>query len=393
MKSTKSLPIKQWLYSSLQMDCWSFKKRQMLAFCIIIMVSGIFNGSIAGLDTFLLKAMCNKICYLASRSKISWESLRFLYEKWAIRLIITISTITGLPIWISVDDTLQNKDKRSKNIVKGGKKKQKEGFSFVTAVIGVGYFFIPLIPRQCFRKDVSTKIGKNYVSKTYVAENLVQLWYDYGLANHFVVILADSWYSSKRMMKKCLELNFALVCTIKSNRLLNKKQIKRYRTGVRCYERLELHTEKYLYRLYLRFETLNGISQPVTVLLSQRSSQTERKKTWRYILCMGLELDKIEILNWYHKRWAVETFHQIWKNRFGLSNWRLQSVKGIQNLATITTMVIGFAVYCFIRKNDNYYDLVDLTLENCVIAIALSEIRKRLIFTKVIADPFIQKLL
>lgn len=379
LKVNKSMPLRQWLYSALQLQDWSWEQRQMLLICLCGFLSGLFNGSLAFLELIVLGSKCDRFDYLFTRSKINWDVLLECYEKWVIHLMNDLSLITGLPIWGSFDDTSVQKDKRSKKIVKGAKRKNKEGFSFVTAVIGVGLFFLPLIPRQCFRKKVAEKEGMEYIPKTKVVENLIELCYGYGLKRHLFVILLDSWYTSNSMIKKCLELNLIMIGAIKSNRNLNGKAINMFRTGLRSNQRTEVKTEKYLFRLYLRNGILRGILKPVRVLLSQRISLSDKKKSWRYIVCIGLEAGAEEILSWYQKRWTVETFHQLWKGLFHPRNWRLQSISGIQNLATTTVIAMGLAVYIYIRRHDNKMILAELRLDHCVLAVASSEIKESLI--------------
>lgn len=324
-KVNKSLKICQWVYASLQLKNWSHKKRNMLAMAIICLLSGLFNGSIYALEMNTLGfGYRDRLLYLVSRAKIDWVQLIMFYEKWIINTMLLISNVTGLPIWLSMDDMHAEKDKRSKRLPKGGKKLKQESYSFVTAVIGVGYFFVPMIPRKCFRNVIAKKLGLTYVPKTKVAISLLDIWFGYGLEKKCVFVLVDSWYSSKKLIKKCMELNFILIACLKCNRLLNNKRIEKYRTGLRKHQRTKALTNKYCYRLYSRIGTLIGITKPITVLLSQRITLSGGRKSWRYIMCSCMGLNVIEILDWYKKRWAVETFHQIWKAVFGVKNWRLQ---------------------------------------------------------------------
>ena len=390
-KSNKVLPIRQWFYNYLQMVDWSEKKRNMLSFCLISLATGLFTGSICALEQLMTGNATDRINYIISRSTINFNLLVSLYEKWVIRFVKGLSRLSGTEIWLSIDDTLQNKDKRSKCIVKGGKRNRKEGFSFVTAVIGVGNFFIPLIPRQSFRKTVAESLGREYIPKTRLAENLIDTWSDYGLKGQSVVILVDSWYSGKRMIEKCSQHEYALICAFRSNRKLNNIQLKRYQTGVRKYERVEKLDDKYLYRLYTRYGTLSGIKRRINVCLSQRISLSNRKKTWRYIGCIGLNLSAPEILDWYKKRWAVETFHQLWKTFFGTGKWRLQSTESIDRLAIATVLAIGFAIFSFVRRHNYYIDLYELSLEHNIMSMSMTQIKEELIFKKGLMQIIFQK--
>jgi len=391
-KSNNFLKISQWFYANLQILSWSEKKRKMLAIITLCLISGVFNGSVKLLEIRTLGlGLRDRILYILSRSKIDWDKLIEYYERWAIRFIISISLLTGKPIWISIDDTIVEKDKRSKRIPKGAKKSKKEGFSFVTSVIGVGSFFIPLIPRKCFRKKVSEELGRPYISKTQKVYDLLIIWNNYGLKGREVIILLDSWYSSKNIIKLCIDLKFILISSLRCNRLLNGKRIDSYIYALSTLKKKIYSLIDYTYSLYLETGTLKDISKTVSVLLSERKRVSDGLRTWRYILCVGQDFDLLSILLLYKKRWAVETFHQIWKSFFDIEKWRLQTIDGIQNLATITVISLGFVVFTFSKRHYSKIDLPELLLENNIISLSFNEIKIELISGTLSNNPIIER--
>ena len=394
VKYNKTIPIRQWLYINLQLHDWSYKKRTMLALVIMALLSGFFTGSIFALEIVILGlGFKDRISYTLTRAKIDWNGLIYLYEKSIILLFLSISSLTGLSIWISIDDSLIEKDNRSKKITKGGKKNRIEGFSFVTAVIGVGIFFVPLIPRQCFRKYVADELRRQYISKTTEVNSLLYIWHSYGLYKVPVIILCDSWYSSKTIIKSCIKLGFILIGSLKSNRNLNKKRIDNLRCGLRKNQSTKYSDDKNDFLLYLRVGTLNGIKEQIKVLFSHRTNKSKRIQTWKYIFCTTNNFDSILILNWYQKRWAVETFHQIWEDIFHVKKWSFQCPDRIQNLATLSIIAITFSIEYYVKKHSNYYDVSTIKLEKCIMAIALNNSKIELISRKGVNIPLINKLL
>jgi hypothetical protein len=353
MNSTKPLVnnnlkigIRQWLYIQLEIFNKSQKIKQLLAKIITAMLFGFFNGSFASYEQLIFKSYgCDALRYIVSRAKLPWEYFKDVYNRWAIRFIKKIAKKYGFQIYAIIDDMIEPKDKRSKNIIKGGKKGKIVGFSFVTCVLKAGFITIPLIPKIALRENVSRALGIKYISKVDHAIKFVDDLKENGLAEKKVIILLDSWYPSCEMLKAIKANGFIPIAAVKNNRKLNGFNIKRFADVIKKSEIKRLKSGEYTYHLAIRSGTLSGLKDRYNILLSKRTRKKDKKETWRYILCGDLSLSAYTILSNYQNRWVVETFHQIWQNRFAVGKWRLKGLNRLRNLIIITTMATGFAVF------------------------------------------------
>jgi hypothetical protein len=378
--NNNKLYLKQWIY--LNFDIFEKLKKQRTLFYRVIFcfLTGLFNGSFAASEEFLFKQY-GKDCirYVISRCKLPLTLIRIEYEKFIIRLAIRLSKDLDVPIGLSIDDMIEPKDVRSQEIVKGGKKCKKVGFSFVTGVLVIGYIHLPLLPRLAFRKSVCEELGIIYRSKIEIAIEMLFILSQLGLSGNKIVVLMDSWYTSEKVLKAINELNFIIIGRIKSNRKINKKQIESYTSFINKSNCTKLDSSDYVYYLFSQTGTLNKINYRYRILLSNRQSKKKGDQSWRYIICSDLSISGTDILQWYDHRWAVETFHQIWQHRYCMNKWRVWGIERLKRLATLSVISMGFASY-YVLKTMDYQEIKKLTYDNqSIIAIGLLKIKTKLI--------------
>jgi hypothetical protein len=110
---------------------FSKKKRTMLEIAMIFILNIAYNGHLSNsVMSELSMVYTNRIRYLVRNSKINFGLIRLLYQKTIINFVVIIVKLTGLDVYLIMDDTFVEKDKRSKNIVRGGKKKKKKVLVF-----------------------------------------------------------------------------------------------------------------------------------------------------------------------------------------------------------------------------------------------------------------------
>jgi hypothetical protein len=103
------------------------KKRTMLEIAMIFILNIAYNGHLSNsVMSELSMVYTNRIRYFVRNSKINFGLIRLLYQKSIISFVVMIVKLTGLDVYLIMDDTFVEKDKRSKNIVRGGKKKKKK---------------------------------------------------------------------------------------------------------------------------------------------------------------------------------------------------------------------------------------------------------------------------
>ncbi|MDH5681052.1 MAG: transposase [Spirochaetota bacterium] len=385
IKSTYNLQLSQWIYHCFPSIAQRPKQRKMLFISFLALLIGYFDGSIAALEERVFRAYGNNFLrYLLTASSIHWNNLMVSYERWVIKHISSYANANDFQIAISIDDSLVEKDKRSKHIAKGGKRLKTEGLSLLTAVLSVKEMSMSLVPRLCFRRDYCRLHGGEYVSKTEKAMLLLKHWLDQGLDSKNLICLFDSWYASKELINFCQNRGLNYVFGIKSNRQLNGRRIDSYKTGIRYVRAEKLSRGDYDYYLCVRRGKLNGVKGKVSVLISKRVRRDSGKTSWRYF-CSNLTEEKV-IFCWIRERWKVETYHQIFKMRFKPEKWRLHGEERMSHLLILTNMSMGFAVKYFLSHNKLELMSPGRSLEHSIMSESLNFIRATLISNKEIVE-------
>ncbi len=362
----------------------------MLMMGIFIVLSGYFAGSIAYVEhVIFFKYACDHLRFLVCRSSLCWNMLLERYEIWAIKMANELAKELGVSIALIIDDTLVEKDNRSKCLAIGGKKKSIVGFSFLTGLLVVGRVSIPLIPQLCFRRVFSELWGIEYVSKVDKAQESIGRWIGYGLDVGNSIVILDSWYSSNKLINYCQsipDLNY--VFGIKSNRQLDKMAVRTLKHGIMNSKCKNINKKGNDYYLALRRGKLNKVEDEVNVLISKRENRRSGDISWRYFVTnIGEEL---AVLEWIRTRWQIETFHQIFKHRFKPEKWRVHGVERLCHLTILVTVAMGYAVKYYLDQHIEERYSLERILEHNMMADSLSFIRHVLISNEATVKSFLQ---
>jgi hypothetical protein len=160
-----------------------------------------------------------------------------------------------------------------------------------------------------------------------------------------VYVTFDSWYASAKLIKFCRRQGWHVICALKSNRLLNGKNVKihdqalkhRRYTQVRVRAADQSHSVRYFTR------SLRGriadIREEVCVIISRRHPGSAYPK---YFLSTDLSLSSQEALNIYRMRWPVEVDNIYLKEALGLGDFRLQSFEAIQKWFQVILLALNY---------------------------------------------------
>lgn len=365
--------------------------RRLLGRILFAFLAGQYKGVIAPIEQVHGKSYASgEFRSVFSRAKFLTPMLSMILNRYCIKWALELANRYGLPIHLSIDDTLIPKDKRSKLLAKGGMKGNIVGFSFVTATIAVGGLWIPLVPRQACRKDYAKTHGLEYVSKIQLATDFIDFIASNGLANPLVTLLLDSWYLSTKVIKVARRAGWSVVGATKCNRRFTRdnpngdhgksSRVEDLRHGCKRGEATRVRDDRYVYDLFTRQGTLRGLDERVTILLSKRTSH-DGTATWKYIVAVGSSLSAVEILQEYSKRWVVETFHQIWEYRYEPRQWRLrgkqqsESVIRIDRLCFVSVLSMICAVHWYQKRHSIDPRTWASESNHCLVSTSLEEIR------------------
>lgn len=376
--TSKNSPINvlSTLYQTFGHTPMSNTQRFNLALTVIAMCMGCYTGVIAPLEQRKLREYaCDGIRYLVSRAAFLLGPAVRAYELRVIRIMTKLATTHNKQVYLIIDDTFCVKDRRSKLLAVGGKRGAICGFSFVTAILNVGDIYLPLVPRLALRKTASQYFNLQYVSKVEKAEKLVEHWWKMGLPNKNTTIIVDTWYMSVKFVLKTRSLGFIVVGGVRPNRrftckstshLKSKKgsSVRDIRKGCHSYQAQKIARNNYEYRLHTRIGTLRGIDEQGVLMLSKRTRLKDNKNTWRFLIIFGQDVSAEKILEIYEHRWLIETFHQVWKQYFNPSNFRVRSsnsrVSYLRLMKLTFFTIVSIFVSCqhllSVMKNEIYLD-------------------------------------
>jgi hypothetical protein len=255
----------------------------------------------------------------------------------------------GMEISLIFDDTLVKREGKKveqtqshKNHV--GSEDYITGHQFFTSMIHTPLLQIPLFPKL-YSKVTDSKIQMASDLIDYVRERV-----------HLDNVLMDSWYSDKKIIKKCMTKGIRTVCMVKANRKIaleigKWKKLSKFSKHIprKKYEYYFIDDKEYK---IAEFKVkLNGI--PFLKMLTSLEKEGKKYKKPRFLISTQLDDTPVEIIRRYEVRWIIETYHWDIKQNLGFAKLFLRKKEGVVRHAIFCT--IAYAVlklYMFSRGRD-----------------------------------------
>ena len=105
--------------------------------------------------------------------------------------------------------------------------------------------------------------------------------------------------------------------------------------------------KKQKYRVYRYEGNLNFIDNAVVLICVKEGQDISKAKAF---ICTDMELSNEEILNYYSKRWEIETYFRTAKNYLALQGYQVRSRKALDRYLILQMFV---AMYCIHTGNGN----------------------------------------
>lgn len=249
------------------------------------------------------------------------------------------------PVFLILDDTICEKTKPSsqaEHAMEGSAfhfshvaRKSVWGHQLLSMMMGCGTAFFPYAFDPYEKEGDTTKIqmAKEMVRSV----SLDRLTY----------VLVDSWFTSRTMVEACLSTGKHLIGALKSNRILYPAGIRQQTKEFAAYIQpsdtrlVTVGTERY--RVYRYEGALNEIANAV-VLFCWKADQPMEEASPRYFLCTDMELSTESILEYYAKRWNIESFFRQTKHMLGLDRYQVRSKKAIRRYWTLVWFTYFFCM-------------------------------------------------
>lgn len=159
-----------------------------------------------------------------------------------------------------------------------------------------------------------------------------------------IYVLTDSWYSNKDVIYTSLQQGYHFIGAIKSNRLISPKGIKIQLSQFAEYidpNALDVVTVKGKeYRAYTYEGPIAKIENALVVISYEVDGNSFKKPI--FLISTDIELDARTIIEYYSKRWTVETNYKYLKVNLGFDKYKVRSLLSIERYFLIVFLAINF---------------------------------------------------
>lgn len=329
-----------------------FTKPQTAHVCrfIAAMTQKGFSGKMVDIIELLIDTK-HRTCIGKFLSSKSWHENLLLrkLQRYVIKTIWSISSTTGLPVYLIIDDTISEKTKPSSKAIKPTEKakfhyshlkgKQVYGHQIVVALLQCGKIKLPL---------AILLYDKENQSKIQMAMNIISMM---PTPPNKGYVLADSWYSSKDIINASKRAGYNYIGALKVNRVIYPKehrinwQIQQYAKTLKE-EDFHLVTVKNSDYYVYRYEgKLNGIKGNVVVIISWPKDALFNANALKAFVSTDTCLDDIIVLQHYCSRWPIEVFIRQTKMVLGLNKYQVR-----QEIAIKRFWVLCMLSYIYISS-------------------------------------------
>lgn len=165
-------------------------------------------------------------------------------------------------------------------------------------------------------------------------------------SNSRVYALMDSWYPSERVLNTCIQQGFQVISGLKTNRICYpqgiRQSLKQFAAYITERDTSIVTVGENTYRVYRYEGKLNALENAV-VLLCWNATQPMTPQAMRAFLSTDASLTNDQILCYYSKRWAIETYFRTMKGKVSLDRYQVRNTRAIDRY---WILALFSAVFC-----------------------------------------------
>jgi hypothetical protein len=285
------------------------------------------------------------LSHFLCKGKWDEEPIKDFIKSHSLEYIQKHSADTGKPIFISIDDTVNEKTKpasEAKRPIQGAEyhyshlqNKQVWGHQTVTMMVSCGSASLNY-DIHWYDKTKQSKI--DYVKQ--MADELPK-------AASKSYVLSDSWYTCADLVNAFAGKGCYYIGALKTNRIIypfgEHISISEFVLEVLQKTSFSLVTVKGKTYYAYRYEgKLNDIENAVVVITLPKKGGFDgphpNPKAVNAFLCTDISLDTATILEYYSERWCIEVFHEQEKDLLGFDKYQIRSMKGIERFWLIMSL-------------------------------------------------------
>ncbi len=294
------------------------------------------------------------------------DDIRVPLRAHLVELIFKLAEEMGLDkqVFLSLDDSTTDKDKHSErlqmvdwfiDLARSFPRKLvfTKGTVYVLLRITIGplSFTIDIAPylraKTVRRLNRQRSKGERltFRSKIQIALAMLEAVAPLISSDYQVTFLCDSWYAAASILKCCRAMDWHVICRLKSNRSLNRTQVKAHnqRLKHRRYDPVRVtaadkeRPKTYLVRSLVG--KLSSLPEEVRVFISKRHNRDKRP---RYFASTDPSLSAHQALNDYHTRWSCEVANWYIAERLGWADCRLWQVESAEKFLMVLWLALVF---------------------------------------------------
>ena len=190
-------------------------------------------------------------------------------------------------------------------------------------------------------EKAAIKQGRPFRTKIDLAKELINRFMP--LSSETVYCILDSWFTAKEVITAGLEKGFHIIGALKGNRVFKLQEhgsnhrLSVYAQNMRnasC-EEITINDAAFMVK---RLECWLPKIGRVVVLVSKR----KKDRSKRYILSTDMTLSNEEILRYYSYRWDIEVGYLYCKDRLGMGQYQMRSLKAIEKFCALVFSAFGY---------------------------------------------------
>ena len=269
------------------------------------------------------------ISRILTEAKFKQELLEEKYLKKAAYIL------KGQKISLILDDTLAEHEGKKIEETQSHKDHSADSFitghQFFTAILYTELVQMPLFPKL-YSKNTDSKIEMAKDTIDYVC-TVFQLF----------SVVFDSWYSDKKIIKKCMTRGIKVVCGIKTNRTISTengewKSLASVSKNVRLKSMQNYIIDDETYKVKSLVAKLNGVPHVKLIISREWDGKKRRWGNRFHLISTDAQDTPVQIIRHYNIRWHIETYHRDIKQNLGFATAFFRKKEGIVRHAIFSTL-------------------------------------------------------
>ena len=188
---------------------------------------------------------------------------------------------------------------------------------------------VPLFFTPYIKKEVAEKNGIWFKTKIQIALDLLRM----SLTRvHPEVVVFDEWYMCKDVIEFCNNRGLTWIAQAKKNRLIYMGEewisLGSYANNLprKSFKRINKKIgEKRFKWFYETIWVMKNVGLVKLVILKERRNS----KKCKFLVSNNVDLDGMQILEYYKKRWSIEVFHRDCKQHLGMGEYQARKLDAV----------------------------------------------------------------